>query len=403
MNVPHRLRTKIALLAVILILAGGGCFWLSAHKSADAVNTSLQGVHQKGRGKGHNMPPAPVQVARAEKRDVPYYLTSPGTVNATSTVAVRSRIDGQLMALHFNEGQQVTAGQALAEIDPRPWQVALLQAQGQQAKNQATLNNALSNLTRYEQLVKTNLISRQQLETQRATVKELLGTLKADEANVASAQLNLSYSQITAPIGGRIGLKRVDIGNYITSGDVDGIAVITQTHPIDVIFNLPEKDIPLIQQALKTPPALTEIWDRSNSRLLATGNLYSLDNQIDVATGTLKMKARFDNMDDALFPNQFVNVRLKVATLQNAIVIPVAALQMSNEGYFVWQVADNNQVIRKTVLPGLQADGNVAITEGLAADSQVVTDGLDRLTEGALVEVVAPSTDSSHPVRGDRG
>uniref|UniRef100_UPI00289EF405 MdtA/MuxA family multidrug efflux RND transporter periplasmic adaptor subunit n=1 Tax=Pantoea septica TaxID=472695 RepID=UPI00289EF405 len=343
----------------------------------------------------------------AVSQSVPHFPSGLGTVTAASTVTVRSRVDGELMAIHFQEGQQVKAGQLLAEIDPRPYQVALTQAQGQLAKDQATLANARRDLARYEKLAKTSLVSQQELDTQRSLVSETQGTIKADEGSVASAQLNLTYSRITSPIAGRVGLKQVDVGNYITSGDTNGLVVITQTHPIDVLFSLAENYLPDIMQAQKSgQPLVVEAWDRSNQTLLTQGTLLSIDNQIDATTGTIKMKARFDNQDDKLFPNQFVNARLKVNTLQDAIVIPAAALQMGNEGHFVWVVNSDNKVSKKSVTAGLQDSHQVVINAGLSAGERVVTDGLDRLTEGAQVEVVAPqstalkSSRAAQPARG---
>jgi len=331
---------------------------------------------------------------------VPQFLSGLGTVTAANTATVRSRVNGDLLAIHFTEGQQVNAGDLLAEVDPRPYQVALTQAQGQLAKDQATLANARRDLARFEKLAKTSLVSQQELDTQRSLVSETLGTLKADEGGVASAQLNLTYSRITAPIAGRVGLKQVDVGNYVTSGDTTGIVVITQTHPIDVVFTLAENSISSILQAQKSgQPLLVEAWDRSNQNLIASGKLLSLDNQIDVTTGTIKIKARFDNQDDTLFPNQFVNVRLKVNTLQDAVVIPPAALQMGNEGHFVWVVNSDNKVSKKSVMAGLQDSEKVVISAGLEAGECVVTDGLDRLTEGAKVEVVAPQSNAPRATR----
>ncbi len=258
-----------------------------------------------------------------------------------------------------------------------------MQAQGQLARDQATLANARRDLARYQKLEKTSLVSQQDLDTQNALVSETLGTIKADEGSVASAQLNLTYSRITSPIAGRVGLKQVDIGNYITSGDTNGLVVITQTHPVDVVFSVAENNISQIMQAQKSgEPLLVEAWDRSNQHLIARGKLLSLDNQIDVTTGTIKIKARFDNQDDLLFPNQFVNARLKVNTLQDAVVIPVAALQMGNEGHFVWVINSEDKVSKKTVTAGFQDSQKVVINAGLSAGDRVVTDGLDRLTEG---------------------
>lgn len=340
-----------------------------------------------------NMPLAPVQAATATEETVPRYLTGLGTVTAANTVTVRSRVAGQLLALHFQEGQQVKAGDLLAEIDPSQFKVSLAQAQGQLAKDKATLANARRDLARYQQLVRTNLVSRQALDAQQALVEESAGTLKADEASVASAQLQLDWSRITAPIDGRVGLKQVDIGNQISSSDTTGIVVLTQTHPIDLVFTLPESDIATIMQAQKNGKSLrVEAWDRTNKQKLTSGTLLSLDNQIDATTGTIKLKARFANQDDTLFPNQFVNARMLVDTQQNAVVIPTAALQMGNEGNFVWVLNSDNKVSKHRVTPGTRNDQRVVINAGLSTGDRVVTDGIDRLTEGAKVEVVAAQT-----------
>ncbi|WP_158783557.1 MdtA/MuxA family multidrug efflux RND transporter periplasmic adaptor subunit [Pantoea sp. BAV 3049] len=398
MNSKSRSR-KILPILVVAAVAAGGWYWWHSH-NATAPESSKGAEHQRAGGvkagggrRGGTGALAPVQAAEAVRQSVPQYLSGLGTVTAANTVTLRSRVDGDLMALHFTEGQEVKAGQLLAEIDPRPYQVALTQAQGQLAKDQATLANARRDLARYEKLAKTNLVSQQEMDTQRSLVNETLGTIKADEGSVASAQLNLTYSRVTSPISGRVGLKQVDIGNYITSGDTNGIVVITQTHPIDLVFSLPENEIGTILTAQKTgEPIPVEAWDRSNKTLLTSGTLLSMDNQIDATTGTVKLKARFTNTDDMLFPNQFVNARLKVSTLQDAIVIPAAALQMGNEGNFVWVVNEENKVSKKLVTTGLQDSQKVVIKAGLDAGDKVVTDGIDRLTEGAKVEVVAPQS-----------
>ncbi|URQ59638.1 MdtA/MuxA family multidrug efflux RND transporter periplasmic adaptor subunit [Pantoea alhagi] len=391
MNASRSISKKILLLILVALVAVAGYFLWPKGDGDSTTNASQQ--QQRGKNGRRNMPLAPVQAATAQTQSVPQYFSGLGTVTAANTVTVRSRVDGQLMAIHFQEGQQVEAGQLLAEIDPRPYQVALAQAQGQLARDKATLANAQRDLARYQKLAKSSLVSQQELDTQRSLVSETQGTIKADEGSVASAELNLTYSRITAPIAGRVGLKQVDVGNYITSGDSTGLVVLTQTHPIDVLFTLPENNIQPILQAQKAgQPLIVEAWDRSNSTMLTQGELLSLDNQIDTTTGTIKLKARFSNEDDRLFPNQFVNARLKVNTLHDAVVIPVAALQMGSEGNFVWVINSENQVSKKSVKPGLQDSEKVVISAGLDAGERVVTDGLDRLTEGAKVEVVAPQT-----------
>ncbi|MFW0765425.1 MdtA/MuxA family multidrug efflux RND transporter periplasmic adaptor subunit [Trabulsiella odontotermitis] len=388
-------------LAVMVVIAAAG-YWYSRSTPDTTTPTAKEqgqkpaaGARRGGRFGGAL---APVQAATATSESVPRYLTGLGTVTAANTVTVRSRVEGQLLAIHFQEGQQVKAGDLLAEIDPSQFKVALAQAQGQLAKDTATLANARRDLARYQQLVKTSLVSRQELDTQQSLVSESQGTVKADEANVASAQLQLDWTRITAPIDGRVGLKQVDIGNQISTSDTNGIVVLTQTHPVDLVFTLPENDISTIVQAQKAGKTLTvEAWDRTNKQKLSTGTLLSLDNQIDATTGTIKLKARFNNEDDALFPNQFVNARMLVDTEQNAVVIPTAALQMGNDGHFVWVLNMDNKVSKHNVTPGIQDSQKVVISAGLSAGDRVVTDGIDRLTEGAKVEVVEAHSTTAAP------
>ena len=386
-------KSRWAAVLVVAIVAGAAYWFWQGREAANSGAPTATGARQQGPGGGRpgrfGAALAPVQAATATSEAVPRYLSGLGTVTAANTVTVRSRVDGQLLAIHFTEGQQVKAGDLLAEIDPSQFKVALAQAEGQLAKDRATLANARRDLARYQQLVKTNLVSRQELDTQQSLVSETQGTIKADEAAVASAQLQLNWSRITAPIDGRVGLKQVDIGNQISSGDTTGIVVITQTHPIDLVFTLPESDIATVIQAQKAGKSLVvEAWDRTNKQKLSEGSLLSLDNQIDTTTGTIKLKARFNNQDDALFPNQFVNARMLVATEENAVVIPTAALQMGSEGNFVWVLNSENKVSKHLVKTGIQDSQTVVISAGLSAGDRVVTDGIDRLTEGAQVEVV---------------
>lgn len=396
-------------LVVIAVITAGGFYWWYSHSTPQKVEqTGRQRGSGGGRHGGAGGALAPVQAAAAARQSVPQYLTGLGTVAAANTVTLRSRVDGDLMAIHFTEGQQVEAGQLLAEIDPRPFQVALTQAQGQLARDQATLANARRDLARLEKLIKTNVVSQQELDTQRALVSETQGTLKADEGSVASARLNLTYSRITSPISGRVGLRQVDIGNYVSSGDTNGIVVITQTHPVELVFSLPENQIETLLNAQKSgQPIPVEAWDRSNKTLLATGRLLSMDNQIDATTGTIKVKAQFANENDRLFPNQFVNARLQVNTLHDAIVIPVAALQMGNEGHFVWVVNSDSKVSKKSITVSVQDSEKAIVDAGLDEGEKVVTDGIDRLTEGATVEVVAPQAtplagQNTPPAKGAR-
>ncbi|MEA9388976.1 MdtA/MuxA family multidrug efflux RND transporter periplasmic adaptor subunit [Acerihabitans sp. TG2] len=392
-------RKWLLILASLAIVIGAVLLWrqfhapstddITAQGSRKGNNTVRSG---DGRANRRSSTLSPVQAATAQEKSVPRYLTGLGTVTAAATVTVRSRVDGQLMALHFTEGQWVKTGALLAEIDPRPFEVSLQQAKGQLAKDRATLANARQDLTRYQQLIKTNLIARQQLDTQQATVRESEGQIEVDQGALASAELQLTYSKIIAPIDGRVGLRQVDVGNYISSSDTNGLVVITQTRPIDVLFTLPENDIASVITSQKNGVApLIEVWDRTNKQKITEGKLLSMDNQIDATTGTVKLKGRFDNSDDSLFPNQFVNIRMKVDTLQNAVVIPAAALQMNNDGHFVWVLNDENRVSQHRVTAGLDDNQQVVITAGLAAGQRVVTDGIDRLTEGVKVEVVTPA------------
>ncbi|WP_308562477.1 MdtA/MuxA family multidrug efflux RND transporter periplasmic adaptor subunit [uncultured Klebsiella sp.] len=401
-----------AAVLVVAIVAGGAYWFWQGRETANGQPPAAtgQGAKVPGSGGGRHgrfgATLAPVQAATATRESVPRYLSGLGTVTAANTVTVRSRVDGQLLAIHFTEGQQVKAGDLLAEIDPSQFKVNLAQAQAELAKDQATLANARRDLARYQQLAKTNLVSRQELDTQQSLVDETQATIKADEANVASAQLQLNWSRITAPIDGRVGLKQVDIGNQIASGDTTGIVVLTQTHPIDLVFTLPESQIATVVQAQKAGKKLVvDAWDRTNKQKISEGYLLSLDNQIDATTGTIKLKARFNNQDDALFPNQFVNARMLVDTEQNAVVIPAAALQMGNEGHFVWVLNDENQVSKHNVTPGIQDSLKVVINAGLSAGDRVVTDGIDRLTEGAKVEVVdaLKATGAAEPTEAPRG
>ncbi|WP_127957821.1 MdtA/MuxA family multidrug efflux RND transporter periplasmic adaptor subunit [Serratia microhaemolytica] len=335
-----------------------------------------------------NAPMPPVQVATATAQNVPRYLSGLGTAVAANTVTVTSRVAGQLVAVHFAEGQQVKAGDLLFEIDARPFEIQQAQALGQLAKDQAALANAKQDLLRYQQLIKNNMVSRQDMDAQQALVRQLEGAIMVDQAAVDNARLQLTYSRITAPIDGRVGLRMVDVGNYIVAGG-SAMVMLTQTQPMEVLFSLPETHIADLVRAQKAGAVQVEVWDRSNQQRLTTGTLLSLDNLIDPTTGTIRLKARFDNQDDQLFPNQFVNARLQVETLQDAVVIPIAGLQMGSDGHFVWLLDADNKVSRHLVQAGLQDSQRVVITRGVKVGDRVVTDGIDRLTEGMQVEVVS--------------
>ncbi|AYC32953.1 MdtA/MuxA family multidrug efflux RND transporter periplasmic adaptor subunit [Pseudomonas cavernae] len=341
---------------------------------------------------GFSAGPTPVRVAAASAGDFPVYYKALGTVTALNTVNVRGRVDGQLVKLLVEEGQMVKAGSVLAQIDPRPFQVALQQAEGTLQENQAQLTNAELDLKRYQGLYAEDSIAKQTLDTQQALVNQYRGTIKGNQAEVAQARLNLEFTQVKAPISGRLGLRQVDVGNLVSSGDTTPLVVITQTQPISVSFTLPERDLPdVIEHYRSGLPMVVEAWDRGDSRLQAEGVLHSLDNQIDTTTGTLKLKARFANDKESLFPNQFVNVRLRANTLKDVVLVPTAAVQFGNSGSFVYVLDGDKKVKMRPLQVGPNDGARTVITAGLKPGERVVLEGTDRLRDGSDVEVVHDS------------
>ena len=328
----------------------------------------------------------PVVAVPAKSGDMGVFLTGLGTVTAINTVTVRSRVDGQLIRIGFREGQLVHQGELLAEIDPRPFQVQLIQAEGQRGKDEATLANARVDLKRYQVLVQQDAIPKQQLDTQIATVNQLEATLKSDQGGIESAKLNLAYSRITAPITGTVGLKLVDPGNIVHANDPNGIVVMTQLQPITIVFTIPADQLPAVQRQMKTGRKLpVEAWDRDLKKQLATGTLLAVDNQIDPATGTVRIKALFANEDAALFANQFVNARLLVDTLRKTVIIPTAALQRSPQTTFVWALKADSTVEMRNVEVQLTEGDATSIRKGIAPGEAVVTEGVDKLQPGTKV------------------
>ncbi|MFI8483291.1 MdtA/MuxA family multidrug efflux RND transporter periplasmic adaptor subunit [Pseudomonas sp. NPDC078700] len=364
----------LVLLAVIAALVWG--FWPAKPEKV-------------GNQRFGDMGPVPVRVAEVVAADFPIELKALGTVTAYNTVNVRGRVDGELMKLLFSEGQRVKAGDLLAVIDPRPYQVALQQAQGAVLENQAQLKNAEIDLARYKGLYAEDSIAKQTLDTQSALVNQYRGTVKTNQAAVAEAKLNLDFTQVRAPISGRLGLRQVDIGNLVTSGDELPLVVITETTPIAVMFTLPEAELPAVLKHYRAGETLeVEAWDRSEKNRLAEGQLETLDNLIDTATGTVKLKARFANADEMLYPNQFVNVRLRVETRKNVDVIPAAALQFGSQGPFVYIVDNEDKIRIRQVEVGPSNGETTLIEKGIKVGERVVLEGTDRLRDGNKVDVL---------------
>ena len=340
-----------------------------------------------GRRGGGGGAPATVGSAKAVRGDAPLYIYALGTATPAQTVTVRTQISGQLLSVAFKEGQMVRKGQVLAQVDPRPYEQQLLQAQGTLARDKAQLDNARIDLKRYETLLSQDSIASQQVDTQRALVRQYEGTIKSDEAAISAQKLNLTYARITSPVSGRVGLRQVDAGNYVTAGDTNGIVVVTEVTPIDVLFTVPEDNLPQIAKRVHAGAVLeAAAFDRTQKTQLALGKLLTLDNQVDTTTGTVRAKARFDNSDGALYPNQFVNIRLLADTLHDTVMVPTSAILRGTQGLFVWVVNQpGNTVEQRVVKTGPAIGDNTAITSGLDPDEIVVTDGSDRLRDNQRV------------------
>jgi multidrug efflux system membrane fusion protein len=373
----HR-RWWAVILLIALVGAGAVAYFVKAENKRPQVAKQEAGPPVRA---------VPVATVAARQGEMPIYLNGLGSVVPLNTVTVKSRVDGQLMEILFQEGQLVSRGQLLAQIDPRPFEVQLTQAEGQMARDQALLKNAVLDLERYRDLWQQDSIPKQQLDTQAALVRQYEGNVKVDQGQIDNVKLQLLYCRITAPISGRVGLRLVDPGNIIHAADPNGLVVITQLQPVSVIFSLPEDNIPQVLGRLKAgrPPEVIAL-DRDQSKKLALGHLLTIDNQIDPNTGTVRLKAQFENKDNQLFPNQFVNARLLVEVRQDVIIIPAAAIQQGPKGSFVFLVNADRTVSVRPVGAGEIQGGEVSIKSGVTAGDLVVVDGADRLREGAKVE-----------------
>ncbi|MGE1081763.1 MdtA/MuxA family multidrug efflux RND transporter periplasmic adaptor subunit [Pseudomonas shirazensis] len=385
---PRRWLFGLLILVLVALLA----WWLWPAASTPKDQAGRAG--KSGRpGFGSSAEAVPVRVEPVQVGDFPLYYKALGTVTANNTVNVRSRVAGELVKVHFKEGQQVKAGDLLAEIDPRSYRIALQQAEGTLAQNQAQLKNAQVDVTRYKGLYAEDSIAKQTLDTAEAQLAQFQGLIKTNQAAVSDARLNLDFTQIRAPISGRLGLRQLDLGNLVAANDTTALVVITQTEPISVAFTLPETELTTVLERYRSGAVLpVEAWDRNESKLQSSGVLGSLDNQIDTTTGTLKFKASFANKDQALFPNQFVNVRLLADTLKQVVMAPAAAIQFGSDGSFAYVVNAESKVNIRKLKVGPSDGERSVILDGLVAGDRLVLEGTDRLREGSAVEVVEDSS-----------
>ncbi|MFC5548571.1 efflux RND transporter periplasmic adaptor subunit [Massilia aerilata] len=420
---PQRTRRSRVIGAIVAILCMAGLGWLAWHlthqpaggagagpgRAAGAAGARGQGGGGPGGGGGRGgrggQTATTVGVGKAERADIPITLEALGTVTPAAVATVRPQVGGVLQKITFTEGQLVKEGQVLATIDARPAQMSLLQATGQRQRDEAQLESARVLLQRYRTLLEQDSIARQDVDTQAALVKQLEGTVTTDKAAEGIARINLGYTQVRAPISGRVGLRTVDIGNLVNSGDANGIAVITQTSPIDVEFAVPQDQLPALQQRVNQNASMQAIaMDRTRTQNLATGRFFAMDNQVDTQTGTVRAKARFTNDGGKLFPSQFVNVRLEVDTIKNAVTVPVTALRHGANGDFVYVLNPQAKTVALTNVKRGQANAErVQITEGLQGGETVITEGADRLKDGAKVSLPGDRPAGAGGRRGQGG
>ena len=392
----------VVLAALVLVVVLAGLWWRHAHEkaaqqgpgAASAASSGGGGDARAGNaagrrfGGGNSVQAVSVQQARVQ--DIRVTVTAIGMISASNTAVVRPQVGGVLQSLHFEEGQQVKAGQLLAQIDPRAFQAALTQAEGNLARDKASLDNARLDLARDRELLSRDAVAQQQVQTQESLVKQLEGTVKADQGSVDSARLQVSYTKVTAPISGRVGLRQADLGNVVSTSDTNGLVTITQTQPVSLVFAVPSANLPTISARLRArQPLPVEAWDRGETARLATGRVVSVDNLIDTGTDTIKLKASFPNADDALFPNQAVSVKLQLDLLKDVLAVPQAAVLRGAQGFYLYVAHEDNTVSMRTVQTGAVDNGWMLIKGDVQPGDRVVIDGVDRLRDGAKVNVIA--------------
>jgi multidrug efflux system membrane fusion protein len=386
-----KLRTLVVLLGLAALIAGGIAYKIWFAQTPAAPSAGTRGTRGSGDG------PLPVLAVRAERTDVPVELDGIGTVQALNTVTVRPQVDGRLISLHFKDGDTVKTGDILAKIDPKTYQAALDQALAKKAQDEAQLANARRDLERYTNLARTEYATQQQADTQRSVVAQLVAQVDADQAAIDNAKAILDYTTIRAPLDGRTGLRLVDQGNLLRASDQTGIVTITQVQPIAVIFNLPQQQLRAVNQAMMRGPVTIEAREADNLTVIDRGLVEVIDNQVDQTTGTVRIKARFANAQLALWPGQFVNVRLRVDTLKDAITVPTASIQRGPLGPFVYVVDAESFATQRPVTLARQTETVTAIATGVGAGDQVVTSGFNRLTDKTLVRIDEPKPAGGEP------